>query len=203
MSLKMLSRCCLLLLQFTLLSLSWTAHADELDQERSLPNISGVVPSRNTPLDMSRFLGEWHVIARVPNPVERGHVGSSRDYVKDDNGDIRIHYRYRERLDGPIQEEQLRASPEKDSGNRYWRIWFYKVVPTRSEILEFDPDYQWLLVRYPGRGLAWILGKNPNMDQPTYHSLLMRLADHGIRTDRMRRVVHRRDQVNRLGFETL
>lgn len=164
--------------------------------------LSGWQPGPDAPLELSRYMGRWYVVARVANPVERGHVGSFHDYTLDGDQRVRIQYHFRESFDQPLQVMPLRARVDDHSGNRRWRTWFYKVVPTRTEVLEIADDYSWALVGYPGRDMAWVMAREPQMSQATYYALSEKLADHGFNTDRMRRVLHEPDQVQRLGFET-
>ena len=97
--------------------------------------LSGWQPGPDAPLELSRYMGRWYVVARVANPVERGHVGSFHDYTLDGDQRVRIQYHFRESFDQPLQVMPLRARVDGHSGNRRWRTWFYKVVPTRTEVL--------------------------------------------------------------------
>lgn len=153
-------------------------------------------------IDLQRFMGTWYVIGRVPNFIERGHVASVNEYTLREPQKIGITYRYRDGFGEPVQEIQARASVDADSGNHDWRTWFYRVVPTHSRVLEVAPDYSWALVGYPGREMAWIFAREPDMDRELYRELATRLRDdYGVNTDKLKRVPQRRDQVDKLGFE--
>jgi apolipoprotein D and lipocalin family protein len=93
------------------------------------------------------------------------------------------------------------ASPQEGSGNRDWKVWFYKVVPASYRVLEVAPDYSWALIDSPGRDLAWVFSRTPSMDDAQYQDLLQRLRGHGIKTDKLWRVPQVREQVGQLGFD--
>ncbi len=153
-------------------------------------------------LDLKRMMGTWYVIARIPNPVERGHVASRDEYTLKDENSVGIRYVYREGFSEPEQEKTARASVDEDSGSYDWRVWFYKIVPTRQRILEVAPDYSWMLISWPGRDLAWIFARSPDMDNEQYRSLVNKLRDdYGVYTDKLKRVPQRPEQVGKLGFE--
>lgn len=153
-------------------------------------------------IDLQRFMGRWYVIGRVPNFVERGHVASVNTYSLRDDDKVAIRYQYREGFGEPEEEMQLRARVDEDSGNRRWRTWFYKVVPTHSRILEVAPDYSWALIGYPGREMAWIFAREPDMDATLYRQLALRLRDrYEVNTDKLKRVPQHPEQVGKLGFE--
>ncbi|KAF1014879.1 MAG: Outer membrane lipoprotein Blc [Stenotrophomonas maltophilia] len=156
----------------------------------------------DAPVDLQRFMGTWYVIGRVPNFIERGHVASVNEYTLRDAQKVSIVYRYRDGFGAPQQEVKARASVDADSGNHDWRTWFYRVVPTHSRVLEVAPDYSWVLIGDPGREMAWIFARKPDMDRDLYKELAARLRDeYGVNTDKLKRVPQRPDQVDKLGFE--
>ncbi|WMJ70548.1 lipocalin family protein [Stenotrophomonas sp. 24(2023)] len=156
----------------------------------------------DAPVDLKRFMGTWYVIGRVPNFVERGHVASVNEYQLRDAQKVSITYRYRDGFGEPEQEVRARASVDADSGNHAWRTWFYRVVPTHSRVLEVAPDYSWALIGYPGREMAWIFARKPDMDRDLYKELATRLRDeYGVNTDKLKRVPQHPEQVDKLGFE--
>lgn len=156
----------------------------------------------DAPIDLKRFMGTWYVIGRVPNFIERGHVASVNEYELRDAHKVGITYRYRDGFGEPLQEVRARASVDPDSGNHDWRTWFYRVVPTHSRVLEVAPDYSWALIGYPGREMAWIFSRTPDMDKALYKELAERLRDeYGVNTDKLKRVPQHPEQVGKLGYE--
>ncbi|HEY0334780.1 MAG TPA: lipocalin family protein [Stenotrophomonas sp.] len=170
----------------------------------ALPVLAKPSPSEaaRPPVELSRLMGNWYVIARIPNPVERGHVASRDEYTLRDENTVTVRYFYREGFGQPEQEKTARASVDEDSGNYDWRVWFYKVIPTKQRILEVAPDYSWVLISWPGRDLAWIFSREPDMDNELYRKLVAKLRDdYGVYTDKLKRVPQRADQVDKLGYE--
>lgn len=154
------------------------------------------------PIDLQRFMGTWYVIGRVPNFIERGHVASVNEYTLREDNKVGIVYRYRDGFGAPQQEVRARASVDADSGNHAWRTWFYRIVPTHSRVLEVAPDYSWAMIGYPGREMAWIFARQPDMDKALYKELAERLRDeYGVNTDKLKRVPQHADQVGKLGYE--
>lgn len=153
-------------------------------------------------IDLQRFMGTWYVIGRVPNFIERGHVASVNEYTLREDNKVGIVYRYRDGFGAPQQEVRARASVDADSGNHAWRTWFYRIVPTHSRVLEVAPDYSWAMIGYPGREMAWIFSRQPDMDKALYKELAERLRDeYGVNTDKLKRVPQHADQVGKLGYE--
>jgi len=156
----------------------------------------------SAPIDLQKFMGTWYVIGRVPNPIERGHVASVNEFRLRGDQKVSIRYRYRDGFSEPQQELTVRASVDEKSGNHNWRTWFYKIVPTHTRVLEVAPDYSWAMLGYPGREMAWIFARKPDMDKDLYKELATRLRDqYGVNTDKLKRVPQHPEQVDRLGFE--
>ncbi len=173
------------------------AHAQE-----AAPSATTVEGIAEGPIDLQRFMGRWYVIGRVPNFVERGHVASVNTYTLRDDDKVSIRYQFREGFAEPEEEIEIRAKVDEDSGNRRWRTWFYRIVPTHTRILEVAPDYSWALIGYPGREMAWIFAREPDMDNATYRQLATRLRDkYDVNTDKLKRVPQHPQQVDKLGFE--
>lgn len=132
------------------------------------------------PVDLARFMGTWHVIAHVPYFGERGHVASTDSYTLKPDGGIAVRYDYQTGFGQPRKSLDSRATVKAGTGNHDWTTWFFGVIPTRYRILEVAPDYDWALIGYPGRDLAWVFSRTPQMDDAQYQALLERMRGHGV-----------------------
>lgn len=151
-------------------------------------------------IDLSRFMGAWHVIAHVPYFGERGHVASRDEYTLRPDGRIAVHYVYQEGFSEPVKTLDSKATVKRDTGNRRWTTWFFGVIPTKFNILEVAPDYSWALINYPGRDLAWIFSRTADMGDAQYAELVDRMRDHGVDTGKLVRVPQLKEQVRKPGF---
>lgn len=152
-------------------------------------------------IDLPSVMGTWYVIAHVPVFTERGHVASRDEYTLLPNGRIAVRYVYRGGFHAPVKQLEATATVLPDSGNRDWRLRFFRVVPVTQHILELAPDGRWMLVTTPDGDLAWVFARAPDMDGDTYQSLLHRLREHGVNSDKVWRVPQVPEQVGELGFE--
>lgn len=158
------------------------------------------VPANATPVDLPRFMGTWHVIAHVPYFAERGHVASSDTYTLKPDGGIAVRYDYQTGFGQPRKSFESRATVKAGTGNHDWTTWFFGFIPTKFRILEVDPEYQWALIGYPGRDLAWVFGRQPVMEDATYQDLLARMRTHGVDAGKLVRVPQVPGQVGQPGF---
>jgi apolipoprotein D and lipocalin family protein len=162
---------------------------------------SAPVAAPPSPLPLPSLMGTWYVIAHVPYLTERGHVQARDEYTLRDDGRIAVRYVYRTGFHAPVKSLDAVAKVLPDTGNRDWRLRFYRVVPATQRILEVDPQQRWMLLATPDGGLAWIFARTPQMDGASYQALLKKLDDYGVNTDKVWRIAQTPEQVGQLGFE--
>jgi apolipoprotein D and lipocalin family protein len=153
------------------------------------------------PVDLRSVMGTWYVIAHVPYFTERGHVSARDEYTLLPDGRIAVHYVYRTGFRAPVKTLDAIATVLPGTGNRDWRLRFFRVVPATQQLLEVAPDGAWALLATPDRDLAWVFARKPDMAGDTYQDLLRRLRGHGVNSDKVWRIAQHPDQVGQLGFE--
>lgn len=152
-------------------------------------------------LALQPLMGTWYVIAHVPYFTERGHVQARDEYAMREDGRIAVHYVYRTGFHAAVKSLEATATVLPGTGNRDWRLRFFRVVPATQRILEVAPDGRWMLLATPDGDLAWVFARSPDMDGKTYQGLLDKLRDYGVNPDKVWRIAQSPDQVGGLGFE--
>ena len=161
---------------------------------------SGQAPAQAA-LALQPLMGTWWVIGHVPYFTERGQVWAHDEYTLLADGRIGVHYTYRTGFHGPVKSLEAIAKPIPGSGNRDWRLRFFKVVPATQRIVAVAPDGSWMLAVSPKHDLAWVFARRPEMDGATYQGLLRQLRHAGVDSDLLWRVPQTPEQVGALGFE--
>jgi apolipoprotein D and lipocalin family protein len=151
-------------------------------------------------VDLDRYMGKWYIIANIPYFAETGKVASFFD-IKRENGAL---------LDVYVGQDTFYARPATftmrdyvvpNTGNARWRETPLWPIYFSYLIIYVDPDYKTALVGYPGHELAWVLSREPRMDDATYKSLLDRLADAGYDASKLRKVPQFPGQLGQPGFQ--
>lgn len=152
-------------------------------------------------VDLSRFMGQWHVIANIPYFPERGKVATSDVYALREDGRIDNVYVFRRDFDGP--EKRWSGVSEVVPGSRgaHWRVQFIWPFKADLLVLEVDPEYRWALLGNPKRSLAWIFSREPRMDDAEYQRLRQRFTGFGYDPENLQRVPQFADQVGQPGFQ--
>jgi apolipoprotein D and lipocalin family protein len=133
-------------------------------------------------LDLARYAGTWHEIARYPNWFQRncagevtatytlrgdGMVGVLNACRKADGETIRAAgvARRPDAVRAPAKLE-VRFAPD-------WLAWL-PFVWADYWVIDLAPDYSHVLVGEPTREYFWILARSPRVDDATYARLLDR-----------------------------
>lgn len=136
-------------------------------------------------LDVSRYAGQWHEIARLPNRFQKdcarditasytlrqdGHLGVRNACTGKDGQAIVADGEARPVKGHPGQLE-VRFAPR-------WLAWL-PLVWADYWVIDLDPDYTWAVVGEPGRDYFWILAREPSMDRAMLEGLKLRATQMG------------------------
>jgi apolipoprotein D and lipocalin family protein len=135
-----------------------------------------VVPS----VDLARYAGKWHEIARLPNWFQRGCAsGTTATYTLRPDGKIDVLNECRA-ADGKLKTAKGSAKVASANGpNTKLKVTFFWPFSGDYWIIDLDPEYRWVVVGEPGRKYLWILGREPKMDDDLYRRLLERAMAQG------------------------
>jgi apolipoprotein D and lipocalin family protein len=140
-------------------------------------------------VDLSRYYGTWYEIARLPNRFQAMCVSDAQAVYRPDGEDVSVVNQCRT-ADGTIKRAEGIARPVAGSRGAKLRVSFFRPFYGDYWILELDPDYRWVLVGEPGRRVAWILARQPALDDATLARLLERAAALGFDRDAFVRTRH-------------
>lgn len=142
-------------------------------------------------LDLQRYAGTWHEIARLPNRFENDCVGDiTATYTPRDDGSLRVVNACREE-NGDIKSTEGEARQAGDHAAqlevRFAPKWlsFLPFVWADYWVIALDEDYQWALVGEPDLEYFWILSRDPDMDARTFEGLKARARGLGYDLDEL------------------
>ncbi len=143
-------------------------------------------------LDLPRFMGDWYVFANIPYSLENGKVGSFDRYAMRPDGRIQNNFLFRRgSLDAPLEEWKGIAWVHDKKSNAEWRVQFIWPLRMPFLVIDLDPDYQWAVIGYPSRKLAWVLTRKTKLDEATYREILKRMEAQGYDSSLLKKVPQR------------
>ncbi len=146
-----------------------------------LPTVSHV--------DLTRFPGDWYVIAHIPYWLEEGKVATYDRYRLREDGLMDNEFWFRRgSFDAPEEVWKGIAWVHDKSTNAEWRVQFIWPFSIAYLIIDLDPDYRWAVVGHPSRDYFWILARDRHIPESTYDGILIRAAAKGYDVDRIAKV---------------
>ena len=142
-------------------------------------------------VDLARYQGTWHEIARLPMWFQRGCVRSTASYALEPAGTVRVVNRCTT-TDGAAKEAVGRAFVTDPETNARLEVefdnWFSRLFPGVARgaywVIYLEPDYSVAVVGHPSREYLWILARDAVLPDPRYQALVAFSARLGFPTEK-------------------
>ncbi len=161
--------------------------AGEATQQKPLEVVSSI--------DLQRYVGTWHEIARFPNSFQRDCASDvTATYTLLEDGTIAVVNRCRQ-SNGETKEAVGKVRRmSKDEPNSKLEVRFAPAILSflpfvwgKYWVIDLAADYSYAVVGEPSREYLWILARSPSLDETTYAGILDRIARRGYDTSRLMR----------------
>ncbi len=125
-------------------------------------------------VDINRYLGKWHEIARLPNSFQEGCYCTTAEYTLNDDNSISVRNECREDSpSGELDYADGTAYIVEGSNNAKLKVSFFWPFKGDYWIIELDEaHYKYAVVGTPSREYLWILSRTPVMDKQLYDQLV-------------------------------
>jgi apolipoprotein D and lipocalin family protein len=129
-------------------------------------------PATVASVDLRRYSGQWHEIARYPNWFQRRCTGAvTARYTPLPDGSIEVLNTCRN-ADGTTESAKGIAKVVPESGNAKLKVRFFGPFTGDYWILALDPKYRWSLVGHPSRKYLWILARDQEISPELYDRIV-------------------------------
>ncbi|QWT19986.1 lipocalin family protein [Bacillus sp. NP157] len=149
------------------------------------PGIASTPVTAVADLDLERYAGAWHEIARLPMYFQRKCTGNvTAHYTPNIDGTVTVENRC-DTAEGPIASQGVARRPEAFARGKlevtFVPPWLRWLPPVWADywVIALDEDYQWSMVGQPGRKYLWILSRTPVMDDAVFEDLKARAVAMG------------------------
>jgi apolipoprotein D and lipocalin family protein len=147
------------------------------------------LPLKTVPfVDVSRYMGDWNVIANIPNFIEKDCVSSVESYALRSDGKI-DNWFVCHKSDGSQTRLTSLAWVYNRQTNAEWRVqfnlntWLGSIpvpIPFSYLVLDLDTEsYSYSVVGHPSRNLLWIMARERHLDDHIYQGILARVKQQG------------------------
>ena len=131
-------------------------------------------------VDLSRFMGDWYVIANIPTFIEKGAHNAVESYRMNPDGTIATTFTFRQDgFNGPLKRYEPTGFVLDKASNAVWGMRFVWPVKADYRIIHLDPGYTQTIIGREARDYVWIMARTPSIPEADYQRLLTQLAGQG------------------------
>ena len=129
-------------------------------------------------VDLARYMGTWHEIAKYPNWFQKGCVGSTAEYrLAPDGKSVEVVNRCTEEgPGGKVRSARGKARVVDPATNAKLSVTFFWPFSGDYWILALGPEYEYVVVGTPNREYLWFLARTPTVSDGLY-DLFLREAE--------------------------
>lgn len=121
-------------------------------------------------VDLTRYVGTWHEIARYPMFFQRKCIGDvTANYSVMENGKLKVLNRCRTE-NGEFIEADGSARVVENSQNAKLKVSFFWPFSADYWVIGLDPEYRWALVGNPKRDYLWVLARSKNLSLDDFNA---------------------------------
>jgi apolipoprotein D and lipocalin family protein len=137
-------------------------------------------------VDVGRYMGVWHEIARYPHPFQKDCVASRATYSIRDDGKIAVLNECRNASpSGKLRSARATAWVVDPETNAKLKVSFFWPFSGHYWIIDLGKDYEYAVVGHPKRKYLWVLSRTETMEEPVYQGILDRLRAQHYDTERL------------------
>lgn len=159
----------------------------------------GACASKNSPylatadnVDLDRYLGTWHEVARIDHWFQEGCINSTANYSMRDDGDIKVLNQCDiEGSDGEKDEAIGRAWVVDEESSAKLKVQFplkgIKLPFLAGDywIIDLEENYQYAMIGDPKREYLWILARDKKLNQEILSMLIQKAESQGFPTEEL------------------
>ncbi|MBI9113205.1 lipocalin family protein [Maridesulfovibrio ferrireducens] len=139
-------------------------------------------------LDVDRFMGDWYIIAIIPNLIEKDAYNGIESYSRGKGNKINITYTFYNRKNGKKRVMHPKGEIYDTATKAEWRVQFIWPLKFPYLLVDIAPDYRYATVGVPNKKYVWIMSRNSQMTEEDYQRALKKLSDLGYDIEKIRKM---------------
>ena len=152
-----------------------------MGSDKNLPPMEVV-----TSVDLNRYIGTWHEIARYPNRFQKDCLSSTATYSFRDDGKIEVLNRCSSiKTPGKIKDARGKAWVVDQASNAKLKVQFFWPFSGDYWIIQLADDYSYVVVGHPKRKYIWIMARDQVIERDTYMKIIQRIVEQGYDPERL------------------
>lgn len=142
-------------------------------------------------VDIPRYMGKWHEVARLPMYFQNGCVSSTAEYAIQKDGTVSVVNRCLK--DGQPKAVRGTATVVDAESKAVFEVrfneWFSAFIPRAKQgnyfIIWLEDDYSAAAVGLPSRNCLWILSRSPSLPKAKYERIVAHCRSQGFPVEKL------------------
>jgi apolipoprotein D and lipocalin family protein len=164
-------------------------------------NAQKAAPVPLAKVELPKMMGDWYLLATMPNFFEKGMVAGHDVYSLRPDGAIREDFDMRR---GSFAAKPTRATTkitvQPNTGEADWRVHFFGLISLPFQVLYVDPDYRFALFGEQNRKLGWVYARSRTISDADYRMLMGRFQALGYDSSKFRKFIQTPNEIGQPGF---
>lgn len=140
-------------------------------------------------VDISRFMGDWYVIANIPTFIEKGAHNAIETYQLDEDGNVLTTFSfYQDGFEGEFKQMNPKGFIKDKSTNALWGMQFIWPFKADYRIVYLDDDYQVTVIGRQKRDYVWVMSRQPEMSDADFNQIKSFIAGLGYDVTKLQKV---------------
>jgi apolipoprotein D and lipocalin family protein len=137
-------------------------------------------------IELSKMMGRWYEVARVPNSLQNGCVAGASDWTPQPQGFAVVQSCRKETTTGPMKTWKAKATVSDPRTNARLKMSFFGgVVSQDYVVVEHRPEQGWLVLATANGKYLWLMSQKPVLPAPIKTQALARIRQLGFDVGRL------------------
>jgi apolipoprotein D and lipocalin family protein len=144
-------------------------------------------------VDLSRFMGDWYVVANIPTFLEKDAYNAIESYELVAEKKVATTFSFNQGgFDGPLRTFKPTGFVSDHPSNAIWGMQFIWPIKADYRIIYLTEDYSQTVIARNRRDYVWIMAREPVISDEDYQVIAKLIAEQGYDISKIRPVPHRR-----------
>lgn len=145
-------------------------------------------------VDLTRFMGDWYVIASIPTFIEKDAYNAVESYQLVGKHRVDTTFKFHKGgFDGELKSYHPTGFVKDTQSNAVWGMRFIWPFKADYRVLYVDNDYSTTVIGRQKRDYVWIMARSPRIAEQEYEELVALIAEQGYDPARLRKVPQKWD----------
>jgi len=152
----------------------------------ALPAVAEAMPPPVPHVELTKIVGRWYEVARLPNKTQHGCTAGTSDWTRTGEGFAVVQACHRGSPDGPLSEWKAKARVADPVSNAKFKMSFFGgLISQEYWVLDQRSDEGWLILATHDGNYLWLMSQRPTLPAAIRTQALARIKQLGFDVGRL------------------